>query len=452
MFITNRARFENRLLRKTFLSDKSVARRSVTRRSLIPALLLSLILPFGLVTAGCNPFAAPIPVADSAEQAFKDGETKKAEARKAEESKDVTVAKEKWNAISAYYGAVANKYPGTENALKATMEQAAALDKGTNNKQGAYTILHAALRKFSSTSFPELRPQLDTQYNDVVKRLDEDNSKTIYYKIMDGLVRILGNDPRYSPVAAIFFVAIGVTLVLWPFRYRQFKGFREMQRYQPQLKKIQERYKSEPQLAMQKQQEFYKEHGINQFAGCLPILLQLPVTIYMYQVVLHYQFHFTQSHFLWINPASGGWGATLPPPFTNLLAHNLGESDLLMLVVYAISMFLSSKLTPTQPTTDPAQLEQQKMMAYTMPLMFFVMMLQWQPAAAFVLYWFLSNVFGLTQQWLIYRTLPAVTPFEAKGSFADLNDNAAPPSPTANGAKSLEANPRLVSPKNRKKK
>ena len=430
--------------------------RSAVRRAILPAFLLLLLLPLGVLTAGCNPFAPQVAVADNVEQAFKDGDIKKSDALKATEAKDVTAAKEKWNGIAAYYGAVANKFPGTENALKATMEQASALDKGTNNKQAAYTVLHGALRKYSSTSFPQLRPQLDTQYNDLVQRLDEDNSKTFAFKVMDTLVRALGNNPNVSPVLAIFAIALSVTLILWPLRYRQFRGFREMQRYQPQLKKIQERYKADPQLAMQKQQEFYKEHGINQFAGCLPIILQLPITIYMYQVVLHYQFHFTQAHFLWINQSSGALGATLPPPFTNMLARHLGENDLPLLVLYAVSMFLSSKLTPTQPTTDPAQMEQQKMMAITMPLMFFVMMLQWQPAGAFVLYWFLSNVFGLIQQWFIYRSLPAVTPFEAKGSFADLNDGGAGIGGAAVAAagptKPLEANPRLVSPKNRRKK
>lgn len=430
-------------------------KRRFTKRASLSAFLLLLLLPLGVFTAGCNPFGPGIPVTENIEQAMKDGDAKKIEAKKAEEARDVTIAKEKWTQIASYYGAVANKFPGTDTALRATMEQANALDKGASNLQAAEAVLKPALRKYSATAFPELRPQLEAQNNDLVKRLDEQNSKTFAYKVMDTLVRALGNNPRWSPVLAIVMVALLVTLVLWPLRYKQFKGFREMQRYQPQLKKIQEKYKSDPQVAMQKTQEFYKTHGINQFSGCLPLLLQLPVTIYMYNVVLYYQFHFTEAHFLWINPASGAYGASLPPPFTNMLAHHLGESDLPLLVLYAISMFLSSKFQPTQPSTDPAVQEQQKMMAVTMPIMFFVMMLQWQPAAAFVLYWFLSNVFGLTQQLLIYRTLPAVTPFVAKGDFADLNDGATSNSEgtSSNGAvKTLEANTKLVSPKNRKKK
>lgn len=440
-------------------------KRRFTRRAFLPAFLLLLLVPLGVMTAGCNPFAPSVAVSDSVEQALKDGETKKAEAKKTASAGSVTAAKEQWNTIAAYYGAVASKFPGTENSVKATMEQAGALDKGADNKQAAYTVLHAALRKYSAAAFPKLRPQLDTQYNDLVKRLDEDNSKTFAYKVMDTLVRALGNDPRWSPVVAIVVVALGVTLILWPLRYKQFRGFREMQRYQPQLKKIQEKYKGDQQMLMQKSNEFYKEHGINQFSGCLPLLLQLPVTIYMYQVVLHYQFHFTKAHFLWINQASGDYGASLPPPLTNMLAHHLGEADLVLLLLYAASMYLSSKFQPTQPTADPAVAEQQKMMAITMPIFFFIMMLQWQPAGAFVLYWFLSNVFGLTQQWLIYRSLPTVTPFIAKGAFADLNDGAAgtngaatngaatPATAGANGlGKPLEANPKLVSPKNRRKK
>jgi len=423
-----------------------------SRRRGLFVLLLLLVLPLGAITAGCNPLARPPAVSDNAEQAFKEGEAKKADATQAEKNGDKQEAKQRWSTVAAYYGEAARKFSNTANGLRAVEEEAAAMEKA-GNKYGAQTTLKNALRQYPATAFPEQRPQLEQTYSELVSRLDQENSQTPYYKVMDVLVRALGNDPRISTVLAIFLIAVVVTLVVWPLRARQYRSFKEMQRYQPELKKIQDKYKGDTQLLYQKQQEFFKEHGINQFAGCLPMLLQMPITIGMYQVILHYQFHFTQATFLWINQAFGNLGAKLPPPLTGSMAHNLSEPDLPLLIVYAISMFLQSKLMPTTPSTDPAVAEQQKMMTITMPIMFFVMMLQWQPASAFVLYWFISNVLGLLQQWYIYRTMPPMPPLVLAG------EGGGPTGPSLDGsgnngaaAKPMQANPKLVSPKSKRKK
>jgi YidC/Oxa1 family membrane protein insertase len=252
----------------------------------------------------------------------------------------------------------------------------------------------------------------------------------------------------------VFFIAIAVTLLVWPLRVKQYRSFKELQRYQPELQRIQQKYKGDPQTAMLKQQEFYKEHGINQFAGCMPMLLQMPITLFMYQVIMYYQFHFTASTFLWINPGSHAGSLQLPPPLTGQVGANLGEHDLPLLIVYAISMYLTTKLMPTTPATDPQMAEQQKMMTITMPIIFFVMMLQWQPASAFVLYWLVSNILGLGQQWAIYRTLPSHPPLIVvnKDEDGDAGKNGVSGSGETAETKALTANPKLVSPKNKKKK
>jgi membrane protein insertase Oxa1/YidC/SpoIIIJ len=82
---------------------------------------------------------------------------------------------------------------------------------------------------------------------------------------------------------------------------------------------------------------------------------------------------------------------------------NLGEQDLILLFIYAFSFYLQTKLNPV---TDPAQAEQQRIMAIMMPALTFVMMLQWQLPSAFVLYWFLSNALSVGQQWYMRRVDP----------------------------------------------
>lgn len=417
-----------------------------SRRALWLALLL-FVLPMGLTTAGCNPFAPQVQVADAPEQAFKDGQAKEDDAQTADRNRDKSQAVERWNTTANYYAAVSRKFAGSENGLRALLEQSEALQHADNN-QAALNVLKSATKQYTpganqTPALHDLYEQVRTAENDLIGRMDAQNSQTAYYKVMDTIVNLFGGDNRLAPVLAIFAIAILVTGVLWPFRRWQYRSAKEMQRYQPELEKLRNRYKNDPQQAMVKQQEFFKTHGINQFAGCLPALIQMPVTLLMYQVILHYQFHFTQTHFLWVNPQSGDFASHLPFPLTGAFGHHLGEPDLVMLLIYAASMFVQSKLMPVT-STDPTAIEQQKMMAVTMPAFFFVMMLQWQPASAFVLYWFVSNLLTLGQQAIINRSLPTLPPLVLADVDGDITG--------ANEAKPLTANPKLVSPKNKRKK
>lgn len=434
-------------------SSGGVARRW---RAALFAFLALVVVPLGVSGCAGNPFAPAPTVADVPEQAFKDGEAREEAARKAAEAGMTSEAGRLWNETATYYGAVANKFTGSENGLRALLEQAEATEKGAKNNLGAQSILKSALKQYNINS--PLRDQAKAQYDALIQKMDQENSKTFYYQMMDSLVKMFGNDPKVSPVLAIFAIAVAVTIIVWPFRAKQYRSAKEMQRYEPELRKIREKYKNDQQTQMLKTQEFFKEHGINQFAGCLPMLLQMPVTLLMYQVILHYQFHFSQSTFLWMNPQNAEASVGYPFPFQHGIAQNLGEPDLFLLLVYAASMFLQTKLMPMSPTADPAQVEQQKIMAVMMPAMFFVMMLQWQPASAFVLYWFISNILGLIQQAIIYKMLPTPEPFVPKSETGSGNSGTLAPQGAAGGGaaaaavKPLAANPKLVSPKSRRKK
>lgn len=432
--------------------------RTTSRRTLWVALFLLLLVPFATM-GGCA-FAPPPPVPDKIEQAFQEGETKKAEAEAAAKGGDIRRSHELWNSAATYYGAVANKFTGTDNGLQATLEQAKALEAGTpDNPTVAQMALKNALKKYNEQNAPATYASAKQEYAALVERIDKKNSESIQYKVMDGLVRLFGNNPKISPILAVLAVAVIVTLVLWPLRIKQYKSMKEMQRYMPELQRIMDKNKADPQAAMQKRQAFLKEHGVNEYAGCLPMLLQLPVTYFMYMVILNYQFRFSGTSFLWINPTMAEVSAKWPWPLTHAFGHSLGEPDLLLLVIYAISMYLQTKLMPTTQPSDPAQAEQQRMMTVTMPIVFFVMMLQWQIASAFVLYWFASNVLSLGQQALIYKSLPQLPPLEIKpDSDSDGKNGSGPAGPAGpsggNGAeekKPMTANRRLVSPKTRRR-
>ncbi len=89
---------------------------------------------------------------------------------------------------------------------------------------------------------------------------------------------------------AIIVLTIIIRMVMWPLSYSQQKSMRTMQALQPKMKLIQDRYKSDPQKMQQKMMEFYKENKFNPFAGCLPMLIQLPIFIVLYSALMSPQF------------------------------------------------------------------------------------------------------------------------------------------------------------------
>jgi YidC/Oxa1 family membrane protein insertase len=157
----------------------------------------------------------------------------------------------------------------------------------------------------------------------------------------------------------------------------------KMQRIQPQMKAIQEKYKKysmrDPRKQdMQKEMgELYKEHGVNPVSGCLPLLVQMPFFIAYYKM-LSALIELRQAHWLWI--------------------HDLSSSDFVLPLLMAGSMFLVQKMTP-QAGMDPAQ---QKMMTVMMPLM--MGFLFFRLPAGLNLYYAESNLISIVQQWIMNRT------------------------------------------------
>jgi len=90
-------------------------------------------------------------------------------------------------------------------------------------------------------------------------------------------------------IAIIIFTII-IRLILWPFNASQQRSMKKMQQLQPKLKAIQDRYKSNPEMMQQKMMEFYKNNKFNPMAGCLPLLLQLPIFIMLYSALMSPQF------------------------------------------------------------------------------------------------------------------------------------------------------------------
>ncbi|GAC1394185.1 MAG: hypothetical protein NVSMB31_14340 [Vulcanimicrobiaceae bacterium] len=193
-----------------------------------------------------------------------------------------------------------------------------------------------------------------------------------------------------------------VRLAFWPLNTAQFKTMVGMQRIAPQLKAMQAKYKAKPdQQAMgQEQMRLYKEAGVNPAAGCVPLLIQMPIIISVFYVVKNHLELYTHATWGWIGSAI----SVHSPKFFGVpvFASSLSQADIVLLVIYIISMYVSVRYT-SMPSTDPSQAQTQKLMAIMSPAMlaYFGFKAQWP--SAMILYWIALNVFTMAQQLYLLR-------------------------------------------------
>ncbi len=196
---------------------------------------------------------------------------------------------------------------------------------------------------------------------------------------------------------AIIMLTIIVKLVFWPVTHKGTESMKRMQKLQPEIKKLRDRYKSDPKKLQEKQMLLYREHKVNPLAGCLPMLIQIPVFIGLFNVLRSaVELRFTR--FLWIRDLSEPEG---------LMAGFLpfGGLNILPLLMTA-TMVLQQRLTPA--VGDP---QQQKIMAFMPVMMLFIF---YGMPSALVLYWTVSQLLSILQLVLQQRkdrlTASAVVP------------------------------------------
>jgi YidC/Oxa1 family membrane protein insertase len=197
-------------------------------------------------------------------------------------------------------------------------------------------------------------------------------------------------------------LAAVIRLIFWPFNTLQFKAFLNMQKIAPQIKKLQARYKDDQQKLQQETLALYRENKVNPFAGCWPMLIQYPVIISVYYVVLNHRPTFETQKWLWVGSTMAAAASKITVFGQAVLAQSLAHADFLLIVLYAFSMYLSVRYV-SMPATDPQQAQTQRMMAVVSPLMlgFFGWRYQWP--SAMVLYWFAYNIFTMGQQFYLLR-------------------------------------------------
>jgi YidC/Oxa1 family membrane protein insertase len=181
---------------------------------------------------------------------------------------------------------------------------------------------------------------------------------------------------------AIIAITVIIKLLFWPLTQASMRSMKRMQKLQPQMKAMQEKFKADPAKLNKKMMEFMKENKVSPLGGCLPLLLQIPVFIGFFKMV--------QSA-IELRGASFLWAHDLSRPDTLFtipgLDFNVNPLPLLM----GGTMFWQATLTPPSPGMDPAQ---QKLMKY-FPLIFLFMLYNY--SAGLTLYWTVQNLLSIAQ-------------------------------------------------------
>jgi YidC/Oxa1 family membrane protein insertase len=214
------------------------------------------------------------------------------------------------------------------------------------------------------------------------------------YNVIDGIVSLTGRIPWFSYWFAAILMALIVRFAVWPLSAKQILGFKRMAQLQPMIKELQGKYQgAELQTRIAK---LYQRYGINPLAGCWPMLIQMPIFIWVFYCMNAYRFEFQNGTFLWVNESVHRMAPAI-------IAPNLGERDLPLVLLYGISMVVTSLVTPTDPQTA----RQSKMMGIIIAVIFTVMMVFWPFPSAFIVYWISINVVSTAQSIYMGRmTLP----------------------------------------------
>lgn len=176
---------------------------------------------------------------------------------------------------------------------------------------------------------------------------------------------------------SIIVVTIIIRLVLLPLMIQQTKSSKALQALQPELEKLREKYSSKDQRTQQKLQqetmELFQKHGVNPLAGCLPILIQMPILVAFYHAIMRTA-EIRTHNFLWFS---------------------LGSPDYILAIIAGLTTFLQQKIIMGQAPPNP----QMTMMLYVMPILIIIFAINFPSALS--LYWVIGNIFMIVQTLII---------------------------------------------------
>ncbi|MCY6356375.1 membrane protein insertase YidC [Clostridium sp. ZS2-4] len=218
-------------------------------------------------------------------------------------------------------------------------------------------------------------------YAAVVFKIDWLNNALVkFFEYIHNGVHSLIPNANLSYGLSIILVTIIIRLILFPLNYKQIRSTVKMNEIQPEMKKLQEKHKNDPQRQQQEMMKLYKKHGVSPLGGCLPILLQWPILIALYAVFMNLP-GIEGVKFLWLNNLAAP--ASMSDPATWILP-----------VVSGATTYFSTLLMGNK-AGDSAQSKQMGTMNIGMSI--FITWMSFKFTSALVLYWVTNNLFQIGQ-------------------------------------------------------
>jgi len=225
----------------------------------------------------------------------------------------------------------------------------------------------------------------------------------LYQPILNGLILLYEYIPGHDFGIAIIVLTLIIRLLLYPSSIRGVRSQRALADLQPKIKEIQEKYKDNKGEQTKFLMELYKKEKINPFSGCLPLLLQLPILIAMYQVFLRG---------LQPEALSQSLYSFVPHPgiirFSFLGLINLSESNIFLAFLAGLFQFYQLKISTASKekenikgkATDFSKTMQRQML-YFFPI--FTVFIIWKLGSVIGLYWIVSILFSIGEQYIVRR-------------------------------------------------
>jgi YidC/Oxa1 family membrane protein insertase len=219
----------------------------------------------------------------------------------------------------------------------------------------------------------------------------------IYQPLLNLLIWGYNSLPGHDIGIVIIVLTILVRLVLAPAMHKQIKSQHAMTKLQPKLDELKEKHKDNKEAQSRAMMELYKEHNVNPFSSCLPLLIQLPILIALYQVFsgalngnLDGIYHFVH------NPGS------INPNFLHII--NLAKPNIVLALLAGLLQFWQARMLTagqTKKATDPTAKAMQLQTTYLLPLV--SVFISWRLPAGLPLYWVVTTLFAIGQQYYIMK-------------------------------------------------
>jgi YidC/Oxa1 family membrane protein insertase len=207
---------------------------------------------------------------------------------------------------------------------------------------------------------------------------------------------------------AIILLTLIIRLVFTPLSIKSLKSQRELNKLQPKIRELQEKYKNDKQMLGQATMELYKEHKVNPFSGCLPLLIQLPVLLALYKAL---SAGFNPENLSALYPFVHNPGPIKEVAFGFI---NLAKGAPVLAVTAGLLQWLQSKqamlVQAPASVNEPESpaLKMNRQMLYFFPVM--VIIIAWNLPAGLVIYWVVSTIFSIFEQIYVNQKYKQNTP------------------------------------------